>query len=95
MIKKKAETRKSYITAKLVFFDWGWADNIIYKIKGKETEKDKGLTMIQKIKELFGIRNNEIESYEVKVRVDELDKIKWTRDEKGNIVSPFRSNKIR
>ncbi len=95
MSKKKAEIRKSYITAKLVFFDWGWADNIIYKIKGKETEKNKGLTMISKIKELFGIRNNEIKEHDSKVRDEELDKIQWTRDEKGNIISPFRSRKLK
>ncbi len=95
MSKKKIENRKNYITVKLIFYDWGWADNIIYKIKGKVSEKNKGLTMIQKIKELFGIRNTDIEEYEVKVRNDEIDRIKWTRDERGNIISPFRLKKLK
>ncbi len=95
MSKKKAEIRKNYISAKLVFFDWGWADNIIYKIRGKVSEKDKGLTMISKIKEFFGITNKCIENHEKKVSAEEVDKIRWTRDEKGNIISPFRSKRVR
>lgn len=97
-MKPKKQIRKGVLTAKLTFFDWGWADNIIYKVKGKVTEKDKGLLMIQKIKEFFGVRNNEIKDNERKVIQDEVqringirekNKIKWTRDEKDRIISPF------
>ncbi|KKL49764.1 hypothetical protein LCGC14_1824460 [marine sediment metagenome] len=95
MSKKKVENRKNYITAKLVFYDWGWADNIIFRIKGKVSEKNKGLEMINKIKEFFGIRNNDIEEHESEVRDEEVERINWTRDERGNIISPFRSKKIR
>ena len=85
----KKEHRKGYVTAKLVFYDWGWADNIIYKLKGKVTEKGKGLDMIQKIKEFFNINGGEVEEHEKKEQKKEIDRIKWTRDEKGNIISPF------
>ncbi len=98
MNKKKVETRKNYVTAKLIFYDWGWADNIIYRIKGKVSEKNKGLEMINKIKEFFGIHNNDIKEHEVKIideEINKIDKINWTRDEKGKIVSPFRSKRIR
>ena len=95
-MKPKKEIRKGVLTAKLTFFDWGWADNIIYKVKGKVNEKDKGLLMIQKIKEFFGVRNTEIEESERKDINDEIkrikaarDKIKWTRDDEGRIISPF------
>ncbi len=85
----KKEHRKGYVTAKLVFFDWGWADNIIYKLRGKTNEKNKGLMMIHKIKEFFNIKGDEIKEHEKEENKKEIDRIKWTRDEKGNIVSPF------
>ncbi len=98
-MKPKKEIRKGNLTAKLTFFDWGWADNIIYKVKGKVNEKDKGLLMIQKIKEFFGVRNKEIEESERKDIDDEIErinimrkekeKIEWTRNDKGRIISPF------
>ncbi|KKK86217.1 hypothetical protein LCGC14_2765440 [marine sediment metagenome] len=94
MSKKKVENRKNYITAKLVFYDWGWADNIIYRIRGKVSEKEKGLRMIEKIKEFFGITNNSIQEHEIEENKEEIKRINWTRDEKGNIVSPFKSKKI-
>ncbi len=94
MSKKKIENRKNYITAKLVFYDWGWADNIIYKIKGRVSEKEKGLRMIEKIKEFFGITNNSIEDHDKKVSDEEMKRINWTRDEDGKIISPFKSKKI-
>lgn len=88
----KKDHRKSYVTAKLVFFDWGWADNIIYKLRGKTTEKNKGLMMIQKIKEFFSINGKEIKEHEEKENKKEVNRIKWTRDEEGNIISPFDRN---
>lgn len=88
-MKVKKQIRKGFLTAKLTFFDWGWADNVVYRITGKTNEKEKGLLMIQKIKEFFGVRNNEIEDSEVKRIKDEIKRIIWTRDEKGRIISPF------
>lgn len=88
-MKPKKEIRKGNLTAKLVFFDWGWADNIIYKIKGQVNEKHKGLEMIAKIKEFFGIQNNDIDYSEKKKIKDEVQRIKWTRNSEGRIISPF------
>lgn len=85
----KKPIKKGFLTAKLTFFDWGWADNVIYKIKGRTNEKDKGLLMINKIKEFFGIHNNDIEDSEKKRIKDEIKRINWHRDEKGRIISPF------
>ncbi|HEC39517.1 MAG TPA: hypothetical protein ENI29_14855 [bacterium] len=92
-MKQKKEIKKGVLTAKLTFFDWGWADNIIYRIKGKVNEKSKGLDMISKIKEFFGIQDNEIIKHDRKVRDEEIARIKWTRDEEGNIISPFRTKR--
>ena len=92
-MKQKKEIKKGVLTAKLTFFDWGWADNIIYRIKGKVTEKNKGLDMISKIKEFFGIQDNDIMNHDREVRDEEMARIKWTRDDKGNIVSPFRTRR--
>ncbi len=94
MSKKKVENRKNYITAKLIFFDWGWADNIIYRQKARINEKEKGIQMISKLKDLFGITNKDIKESETLSIKYEIEKIKWTRDESGNIVSPFKSKKI-
>ena len=92
------ESRKGYLTAKLSIFDWGWAENILFKLKAKQSEKNKGLIMIQKLKELFGISNHDIQLHERKIINDEVRKITFTRDvftrdERGNIVSPFRSKR--
>lgn len=90
--------KKGYLTAKLTIFDWGWADRIIYKMRGKSHEKNLGLLMIDKLKEVFGISNKDMEKHEdeyYKKEVNRLQKIDWTRDEEGRIVSPYRSKKIK
>ncbi len=96
-MKPKKQIRKGVLTAKLTFFDWGWADNVIYTQKARVNEKEKGIQMISKIKHFFGITNNDIkESEDITVRY-EIEKIRendpWTRDEKGEIVSPFRTKR--
>ncbi len=50
--------------------------------------------MISKIKEFFGITNKDIKDSEEIIITHEIERIKWTRDEKGNIVSPFKSKKL-
>lgn len=89
----KKQIRKGFLTAKLTFFDWGWADNVVYRVRGKTNEKDKGLLMIDKIKEFFGIQNTDIKDSESKRIKDEIKRINWTRDEKGRITSPFNKKK--
>ncbi len=93
-MKNKKQIKKAVVTAKLTFFDWGWADNIIYKHKARVNEKEKGIQMISKIKEFFGITNKDIKDSEEITITHEIERIEWTRDEKGNIVSPFRSKKL-
>jgi len=89
--------KKAYLTAKLTIFDWGWADKVIYRLKGKDNEKSVGMMMIDKLKEIFGISNKEIETHEnenYKKEVKRIQKIDWTRDDEGRIISPFKSKKI-
>lgn len=96
----KKIVKKGDLTAKLTFFDWGWADNVVFSVKAKVSEKYKGLQMIERIKMFFGISNKEIvrnEEDNLKTEIAEIkgnkSKIKWTRDEEGNITSPFKSKK--
>ncbi|HEC37451.1 hypothetical protein LCGC14_0476560 [marine sediment metagenome] len=94
----KKINRKPHLTAKLTFFDWGWADNIVFKLKARVSEKNKGLVMIERIKTFFSITDDEIQDNdkrELDKEIEEIkrERIKWTRDEKGNIVSPFRPKK--
>ena len=92
-MKQKKQIRKGVLTAKLTFFDWGWADNIVYTHKAKINEKLKGIQMISQIKYFFGITNKDIkESEEITIR-HEIEKIEWSRDEEGKIVSPFRTRR--
>ncbi len=85
--------RKSFLTAKLLVYDWGWADEIIYKLKAKTTEKLKGVVMVEKIKEIFGINESDLHKHqekEIEMQRQIQTPVEWTRDEKGNIVSPFK-----
>ena len=105
MSKDKKEHKKGYAIAKLTFFDWGWRDNIIYNAKATQNEKDKGLAMLEKLKDFFGV--NKIDEEEFKKKMIEMQKeaftateypkgrepVKWTRDKKGKIVSPFDKKK--
>jgi len=77
-----------------------WFGQLQDRIKAKTTEKDKGISMIQKIYDYFGIseefcRKRMRELNEEAMQPTEIPKEmkkkqdKFTRDEKGNIVSPF------
>ncbi len=92
-MKQKKQIKRAVITAKLVFFDWGWEDNILYRQRAKVNEKEKGIQMISKLKEYFGITNKDIKESEDITITHEIQRIKWTRDDKGNIVSPFATRK--
>lgn len=92
MNKIKKEHRKPFVTAKLIFYDWGWRENVIYRVKASCSEKNKGLLMIDAIRNYFGISNreeNEYEEIKIKREIRAIKPIKWARDEKGNIISPF------
>ncbi len=105
MSKDKKEHKKGYLTAKLTFFDWGWRDNVVYNARATQNEKEKGLAMLEKLKNFFGV--NRFDEEEFKKKMIEMQKeaftpteytkgrkpVKWTRDEKGKIVSPFDKKK--
>ncbi len=92
-MKTKKKIMKGVLTAKLTFFDWGWADNVVYRQKARVNEKEKGIKMISKLKEFFGITNKDIKENEIITIRHEVEKIKWTRDNEGNIISPFDTKK--
>ncbi len=84
-------------------FDDGFAERPFYSIKAFINEKDKGIDMLKLIKDNFNISSlDEKESFDKKLREmreeiagdDNLatkknEPIKWTRDSKGNIISPY------
>lgn len=88
---------KGNIIAKLTAFDEDKRERPHYKAQAFQTEKNKGIQMIRYLKQLFGIgfigSNMEDLNPEQK-QILESNKIKWTRDEKGNIISPW-SNKAK
>ncbi len=85
-------------------FDQGWAEKPIYVIKASTNEKSKGVSMIELIKQNFGLSDLEIKE-RLKILNEEAmtptvvakpfsqKVIKLERDSKGNIVSPFKSNR--
>ena len=91
-MKQKKEHRKSFVSAKLIFYDWGWRENVIYRLNASCSDKNKGLLMINAIKNYFGI-NNADENKDEEVRIEKefraIEPINWTRDAKGNIISKF------
>ena len=105
MNKNKKEHRKGYLTAKLTLFDYGWRDNIVYNAIAKQHEKEKGLAMVERLKNLFNI--NRFDEEEFKKRMIEMQveaftpteypkgrqPVKWTKDERGKIISPFSKKK--
>ncbi len=84
--------------ARLDFHDWH--GNLIDRTKAKVSEKDKGAMLVEKITNSFGITlefvRRRIDEWNIEAltptEFPEDQKDKWTRDERGNIVSPFRSN---
>ena len=92
-IKKDKFQRINLLRAKLSFDD-GFAEHPIYVIKATTNEKKKGLYMLELIENNFNITIEDKRNEFIK-KVREQDKIKWTRDEKGNIISPFNIKKFR
>lgn len=96
---------KSIIEGKLIFYDL--RENIINKVVGKTTEKNKGVAMVELIMNRFGLSDDDI--INMNKNISEINKemvnkvnnkisidrsrVNWTRDDRGNIISPFRSNK--
>lgn len=101
-VKKRQRGGRPADICRLDFHDfWG---NLIDRLKGKVTEKNKGIEMMNKIEGSFGISEKDRMEYDEKMLEWQKDaftptevskdlkegQIKWTRDEKGNLVSPFR-----
>ena len=98
---------RSRLRAKLSF-DEGFAERPIYVIKANTQEKQKGINMLELIETNFNI-NKEDRLDATKKKLEELNieamtptlvskeveknQARFTRDEKGNIVSPFKSEK--
>ena len=82
-------------------FDDGFAENPLYSIKAFTNEKFKGISMIELIEDNFKITKEDRDlAYKKKMEEWQEDfentgkqKNKFTRDEKGNFASPFRSKK--
>ena len=92
---KQKEHRKSFVSAKLVFYDWGWRENVIYKLNSSCSDKKKGILMINAIRNYFGISKNDIdndEKLEITREFRNKEPINWTRGAKGQIVSRFAKN---
>lgn len=95
------------LKAKLSFND-GYAERPIYTIKANIGEKEKGLYMIELIQDNFNISIEEVIIHRDKIEKEIIEEMKLmsslnsqifeknsplNRDEKGNLVSPFRSEK--
>ena len=82
-MKKEHKTSKKHgnIIAKILLYD-SWRERVIYRVQVPQTDKPKGLMVIERLKNLFGISNNDEKKHA-------KDSINWRRDEKGRIISPF------
>ena len=99
--KKVGTWKQGSNLAILTFHDYFGA--IQDRIKGKVTEKDKGVLMVEKIQDRFGITLDFCRQRLLELNIEAMkpteypkgtEPIKWTRDEKGQIESPFKSKKI-
>lgn len=103
-MKSNKTYRSSRLNARLSFND-GYAESPIYSIKAVTSEKGKGFDMIDLIMDNFNIISNEIIEHRRIVKAQILEEmnhlsnkimfppIKLNRDNKGNLVSPFATNK--
>ena len=87
------------VIVKLTAFESFRKENPIYRCQANSNDKKKGSMMIQYLKDLFNIGSTD-EQKHFKNEVEEQKKlisnknfgstkIDWTRDEDGNIISPF------
>lgn len=88
MKKQKKERKKSSVTAKLIFYDYGWREKVIYRFQSSCTNKKNGFMMLEAIRNYFGITDSDEKNNKLIIE-REVTPIKWTRDESGKIVSPF------
>ena len=87
------------IIAKVTAFEENKREKPHYKAEAHQNEKEKGIGMISYLKNLFGVGSSDERKFERQEQIrqrrenskeiEEKRKIRWTRDEKGNIQSPF------
>lgn len=85
---KNNSNKTNGVVAKLTSYDPNKRENPHYKVEAMSSEKNKGLMMIQYLKGLFGVNEKDEEKH-IQNEMNEQKKIKWTRDERGNIISPW------
>jgi len=99
--KKIFNRNNSSIMRAKLSFDEGFAERPIYTIKGFVTEKEKGVNMIELIRDNFGICDEDMRKV-IRERLEEYNKnfftpiekmrksvakpVEWKRDERGNII---------
>lgn len=93
--------------SQLTFHDW--FGNLIDRVRSKTTEKGKGLLMMDLIEKRFSISDFDKEEWRKEMKIKEAQDFEemkkqtaerksqdpFTRDEHGNIISPFKSEKIK
>jgi len=88
--------------ARLDFHDF--CGRLIDRTRCNITEKEKGMFMIDKIGDRFNINDFDLQQFreemirreikdfeEMEEQAKKREPVKWNRDEKGNIISPFKS----
>jgi hypothetical protein len=93
-------SKKENVFASLTFHDsFIKGDTLISRVRGKITEKDIALRMISQILLRFDITVKDFQDYATRQLIREVDeqrfnrKVKWTKDKKGRIISPFATKK--
>lgn len=87
---------KKAVIGRLDFHDW--VGNLVSRTKAKVTEKKMGIYMISQILSRFNLTIKEFQEFATDELVNEAKEqrnirkpVEWTRDELGNIVSPFKT----
>ena len=80
---------KGIVTAKLILYDWGWRENIIYSSKAQQNEKHKGLFMIEKLRSVFGINRFDERKFKHELLKLNREAMKPTTYPEGKVPSPF------
>ncbi len=109
-MKNNKSKNSRYIRSKLkarLSFDDGYVEKPIYSIKAFTNEKGKGINMIGLIRDNFNITREDIKEHQqiefneltndfemLEKQVKDRKKVEFTRDERGQIMSPF-GNKAR
>ncbi len=101
---KKTQKNRTDLVAKLTLFESSFRENLYYRSIARVTEKEKGLMMVDQLKGAFDISSldeKEFQQRMVEMEKEALkatyypkgfkqpEKIKFTRDGEGNIISPF------